>query len=163
MRRFRGRRIWYGASEMAWSSPSLSARCQNYARIPIRDTPRILCANALTTDWRSLASDAPETRPFSYILGNPPFVGHQWRDEKQTADMALAFHDLPTHGKLDFVCAWYNKAADMIQQSSARAAFVSTNSIVEGESVGILWPFLFERKKMQIDFAYRSFVWSNEA
>ena len=136
---------------------------QNYARIPIRDTPRILCANALATDWRTLAPDAPTTNPFSYILGNPPFVGHQWRDEKQAADMALAFHDLPTHGKLDFVCAWYNKAADLIQQSSARAAFVSTNSIVEGESVGILWPFLFERKKMQIDFAYRSFVWSNEA
>ncbi len=137
---------------------------QNYARIPIRDTPHILCANALTTDWRTLSpTPASSEKPFSYILGNPPFVGHQWRDEKQSADMALAFHDLPTHGKLDFVCAWYNKAADLIQGTCTRCAFVSTNSIVEGESVGILWSFLLEQKNMTINFAYRTFKWRNEA
>ena len=129
---------------------------QNYARIPIRDTPRILCANALATDWRSLASDAPETRPFSYILGNPPFVGFTYTTPEQKADMAVIF---PKVKNLDFVAAWYKKAADLIQGTSTRCAFVSTNSICQGEQVAPLWPTL----PVTIDFAYRTFKWRNEA
>ena len=129
---------------------------QNYARIPIRDTPHILCANALTTDWRSLASDAPETRPFSYILGNPPFVGFTYTTPEQKADMAVIF---PKVKNLDFVAAWYKKAADLIQGTSTRCAFVSTNSICQGEQVAPLWPTL----PVTIDFAYRTFKWRNEA
>ena len=76
--------------------------------------------------------------------------------------MKCAFHDLPKHGKLDYVCAWYNKAADYMASTKIMSAFVSTNSICQGESVGILWEFL-KRKKVEIQFAYRTFVWSSEA
>ena len=128
---------------------------QNYARIPIEDSPHILCANALTTDWKSLSSNATY-RPFSYILGNPPFVGFTYASAEQKADMAAIF---PKVKNLDFVTAWYKKAADLIQGTQTRCAFVSTNSICQGESVAPLW----SRLSVTIDFAYRTFKWHNEA
>ena len=136
---------------------------QNYARIPIRDTPRILCANALATDWRTLAPDPPATNPFSYILGNPPFNGARTMSPEQKADVVAVFGDTANVGNLDFVTAWYKKAADLIQGSSTRCAFVSTNSISQGEQVAILWKPLMERNHVVIDFAYRTFKWRNEA
>ena len=136
---------------------------QNYARIPIRDTPRILCANALATDWRTLAPDPPATNPFSYILGNPPFNGARTMSPEQKADVVAVFGDTANVGNLDFVTAWYKKAADLIQGSSTRCAFVSTNSISQGEQVAILWKPLMERSRVAIDFAYRTFKWRNEA
>jgi len=129
-----------------------------YARLPLTQSATIVHGNALRLDWESIVPK----QDLSYILGNPPFVGHQWRSADQAEDMKLAFNDLAKHGKLDYVTAWYNKAADYIQGTYIRAAFVSTNSIVQGESVGILWQHLFA-KNMQIAFAYRTFIWSNEA
>ena len=99
----------------------------------------------------------------NYLYGNPPFVGHQWRSKQQVEDMEIAFYDLKKHGKLDYVAAWYQKAADYIQGTKIRVAFVSTNSIVQGEPVAILWKFLFEKKKVEIQFAYQTFVWDSEA
>ena len=96
-------------------------------------------------------------------MGNPPFVGHQWRSKAQVADMEVAFYDLKKHGKLDYVTAWYQKAADYMQGTKIATAFVSTNSITQGESVGILWKFLFDKKNVEIQFAYRTFVWTSEA
>ena len=136
---------------------------QNYARIPIRDTPRILCANALATDWRSLAPDAPATNSFSYILGNPPFNGARTMSLEQKADVLAVFGDTAGVGNLDFVTAWYKKATDLIQGSATRCAFVSTNSISQGEQVATLWKPLMERNHVVIDFAYRTFKWRNEA
>ena len=135
---------------------------QNYARIPIRDTPHILCANALTTDWKSLSPD-PASRPFSYILGNPPFNGARMMSPEQKADVVAVFGETDNVGNLDFVTAWYKKAADLIQGSSTRCAFVSTNSICQGEQVAILWKPLIERLGITLNFAYRTFKWHNEA
>ena len=103
-------------------------------------------------------------KPYSYIIGNPPFVGHQYRSKEQAADMDLVFADIAdtNYGKLDYVCAWYKKALDLVAGTPTRAAFVSTNSIVQGESVAAMWKPLFE-KGLEIDFAHRSFVWDSDS
>jgi len=100
---------------------------------------------------------------FDYIMGNPPFVGHQYRSKSQMEDMDFVFSDFQTYGKLDYVAAWYKKAADIMQNTTIRTAFVSTNSICQGESVAIMWQPLFEKKKLEINFAYRTFRWNSES
>jgi hypothetical protein len=131
---------------------------KHFARIPLEKGAEIRCANAHRIDWEELVSK----NELSYILGNPPFVGHQWRNAEQQEDMRLVYKDAKNHGKLDYVCAWYQRAAEYMQGSSAKTAFVSTNSIVQGESVSTLWKPLFEQG-YEIGFAYSPFVWSNEA
>lgn len=100
---------------------------------------------------------------FDYILGNPPFIGHQWRSAQQMQDMELVFEDAKRAGRLDYVAAWYLKAAKYIQDTRTKVAFVSTNSISQGEQVGILWPLLFNKYGIKIHFAHRTFNWKNEA
>ena len=131
---------------------------QYFARIPIKDSPHIVCANALTTDWGELISrrDAEAQRGFDYIMGNPPFLGFTWQSDEQKADMRTLF---PKNKNLDFVCGWYKKANDLIQGAATRCAFVSTNSITQGEQVAALWKNL----NVEIDFACRTFKWHNEA
>ncbi len=124
---------------------------------PLKSYINIHEGNAIRTDWSQIVSPAELT----FIISNPPFVGHQLRTPEQVKDMQIAFHDLEKHGKLDYVCAWYNKAADFINGTQIRCAFVSTNSICQGESVSTLWQFLF--KKIHIDFAYQTFVWDSES
>ena len=100
---------------------------------------------------------------FDYIMGNPPFIGHQWRSEQQMKDMELVFGDAKKAGRLDYVAAWFLKSAQLIQNTKAKVAFVSTNSIAQGEQAGILWSLLFSFYKIKIHFAHRTFSWSNEA
>ena len=132
---------------------------QYYVRLPLRKSPTIVHGNALRTDWREIIT--PEA--LSYILGNPPFGGKQYQDAEQKADMAVVFTDVPGAGVLDFVAAWYRKATDYMAENPAiKAAFVSTNSITQGEQVGVLWPDLLKRG-VKIHFAHRTFQWSSEA
>lgn len=126
--------------------------------LPLKSYPNIHEGNALTDDWCKIV---PRDR-LNFIIGNPPFVGHQWRTAQQVDDMKIAFHDLDKHGKLDYVCAWYNKAVDFIAGTNIRCAFVSTNSICQGESVGSFWKFFFN-KSAHIDFAHQSFKWDSES
>lgn len=100
---------------------------------------------------------------FDYILGNPPFIGKQMQNEQQKADMDLVFNGVQGAGVLDYVAAWYMKAAQYIQNTRTKVAFVSTNSISQGEQVGVLWGVLFNFYKVKIHFAHRTFSWSNEA
>ena len=130
-----------------------------YARIPLKTTPHIVNGNALTINWADVL--VPER--CSYVLGNPPFVGKQFQTVEQKADMALVMRGMTGTGVLDFVTAWYVKATHYMTGNNAiRAAFVSTNSIVQGEQVGILWGWLLA-KGVHIHFAHRTFQWSNEA
>ena len=129
-----------------------------YVRIPLRKSATILCANALTTDWETVVPKAE----LSYILGNPPFVGAKWMDESQRADILSSIRHVPNYGLIDFVGAWYIKAADYIVNTTIQCAFVSTNSITQGEQVGALWGWLIP-KGVRINFAHRTFKWSNEA
>lgn len=100
---------------------------------------------------------------FDYILGNPPFIGKHLQNAQQKSDMELVFTGVKGAGLLDYVSAWYLKAAQYIQNTQTRVAFVSTNSISQGEQVGVLWSVLFNFYKVKIYFAHRTFSWSNEA
>lgn len=105
----------------------------------------------------------PIGRFFNYILGNPPFIGKQLQNESQKKDMESVFAGVQGAGVLDYVAAWYLKAAQYVQNNKTKVAFVSTNSISQGEQVSILWNVLFNLYKVKIHFAHRTFSWSNEA
>ena len=132
---------------------------QLYRRIPLKKSPHIVCGNALRIDWKTVLS--PEQ--CNYILGNPPFVGKQFMSTTQKADMAHICGRLKGSGVLDFVTGWFFKAAEYSKGSPIRCAFVSTNSIAQGEQPGILWRELFARDRMKIHFAHRTFPWESEA
>lgn len=130
-----------------------------FARIPLRTTPRIVHGNALRRDW----NDVLPAERCSFVLGNPPFIGHHYQSKDQKTDQALVMNSIPAHGVLDFVSNWYVKAVDYAQINPVvNVGFVSTNSIFQGEQVGILWGYLLARGA-RINFAHRTFRWSNEA
>jgi len=128
-------------------------------RLPLRSSPHIVVANALRTDWRTVLP--PEQ--CSFVLGNPPFVGKQFMIAEQKADMEVVCGRVKGSGVLDFVTGWYFKAAEYVKGTAIRCAFVSTNSISQGEQPGVLWAELFARHRMKIHFAHRTFPWESEA
>lgn len=126
--------------------------------VPLMTAPTIVCANALHKNWRDVL--APEQ--CTYVLGNPPFVGAKFMSDSQRADIAPIFAPLQSGGLLDYVAAWYVKATAYIAENPRIAvAFVSTNSITQGEQAGVLWPWLLGHG-VSIRFAHRTFQWSNE-
>jgi len=129
-----------------------------FARIPLETSAKIVCGNALTIDWEEVSP----ARNLSYIMGNPPFVGAKFMNDEQRKDVALVFGNMKNAGLLDFVAAWYVKAARMIKGTKICCAFVSTNSITQGEQVGALWSWMMA-EGMKIFFAHRTFQWNNEA
>ena len=130
-----------------------------YARIPLTASATIVCANALQLDWKSVV---PKEK-LNYIMGNPPFAGARNMSKEQKEDLLAVFEEVKNAGDLDYVAAWYGKAADYMLGTKIRAALVSTNSLCQGQSVAILWKYLVQRKNIHITFAYRTFKWSNEA
>lgn len=131
-----------------------------YARLPLRESAIIAHGNALTINWE----DIIKKDELNYIIGNPPFVGKRYQNKTQKQDMIRVFGDkYKGVGKLDYVSAWYKKAAEMINETNIKVAFVSTSSIVQGEQVQILWEALFCNNRIHFDFAYRTFIWNNEA
>lgn len=132
---------------------------QYFVRLPLKKSANIVHADALETDWGNVISK----NELSYIIGNPPFIGHQWRNDAQKKGMEKVFGDAKRAGRLDYVTAWYLKAAQYIQQTKIKVAFVSTNSIVQGEQTSILWEQLFNQYNIKIHFAHRTFKWNNEA
>jgi hypothetical protein len=135
-----------------------------FARIPLVATPHIVHGNALALDWNDVL---PAAR-CAFVLGNPPFIGAKFMGDAQRADAQAVFDGVESGGLLDFVAAWYVKATryalGAVAQSGAapRCAFVSTNSITQGEQVGVLWGWLLAQG-VKIGFAHRTFRWSNEA
>ncbi len=117
----------------------------------------IRVGNAISERWE----DFVDREKLSYIIGNPPYVGARLMTPSQKADMKLVFGTLSGLGNLDYVAAWYKKTAEFIAGTDIRAAFVSTNSISQGEQASILWKELVYKHGMEIDFAYRTFVWNN--
>ncbi len=103
--------------------------------------------------------------PYDYIFGNPPFLGHHFQSEAQKKDMQIVFSGTKGYGVLDYVCAWYIKAAKYLQTCNkmVKCAFVSTSSVSQGEQIGILWNQLLNFYKIKIHFAHRTFKWINEA
>jgi N-6 DNA Methylase len=132
---------------------------QYFARLPLTKSANITHANALRTDWASIL----KVSELTYIVGNPPFIGHTWQSETQKQDQTQIMGAMQAYGVLDYVCNWYVKAVDLIAQNpSIHCAFVSTNSITQGEQVGLLWPSLL-RRGVRINFGHRTFVWTSEA
>ena len=132
---------------------------QYFARLPLKTAPHIVHGNALTMDWAALI--APQQ--LRYIVGNPPFVGAKMLSEQQRQDVDAVFHDTRNAGLLDYVSCWYRKAVDYCAANPAiRCAFVSTNSITQGEQVGVLWGDLLARG-ICLHFAHRTFQWNSEA
>lgn len=140
-------------------------------RLPLKKSAVIKHGNALRIDWQSLIEPLPWEKgeqKFDYIFGNPPFVGHQWRNTEQMRDMEMVFGNTRRAGRLDYVTGWYIKAAQYMAMYDTsghltKCAFVSTNSISQGEQVSILWSELFKKFKVKINFAHRTFKWNNEA
>ena len=126
--------------------------------LPLKTNAFIVEGNALRVDWESVV---PKSK-LNYIMGNPPFVGARLMGKEQKADVNTIFPGWKNAGNLDYVCCWYKKASDMMQGTSVRSALVSTNSVVQGESVANLWKPLFD-DGVHIDFAYRTFRWDSEA
>lgn len=132
----------------------------NYANIPLTGAPHILHGDALETDWSGLL---PPER-CSYIMGNPPFIGAKFQSELQRAQVRRIAGLGGSGGTLDYVAAWFIKAGQFAKANPRiRVAFVSTNSICQGEQVAQLWPILFDRFGLEIAFAHRTFNWFSEA
>jgi len=130
-----------------------------FQRIPLRAAPHIKCANALRFDWNELLP----SKECSYVLGNPPFVGKKEQNAAQKADHDLIWDRIKGSGILDYVTCWYVKAGHYARQTNIRCAFVSTNSISQGEQVGVLWSRLLNEFGFKIHFAHTTFAWQSEA
>lgn len=132
---------------------------QYYTRLPLKKSANIVHGNSLELDWGEVVN----RDELSYILGNPPFIGSKLLNPIQRIEMESLFTGIKNGKILDYVTAWYLKASRFIQGSKIKVAFVSTNSISQGEQVGVLWKELFENYGIKIHFAHQTFNWSNEA
>jgi hypothetical protein len=132
---------------------------QSYLRIPLKKSPSIRNVDALEIDWAEVLP--PEK--CSFVFGNPPFIGAKYQSEKQRAQIIRVAALGGSGGSLDYVCAWFIKAGEYLRWSRAKIAFVATNSITQGEQVAQLWPLIFDRYKLEIAFAHRTFKWLSDA
>ena len=137
---------------------------QSYARIPLKRSPHIRCADALEMDWEDLLP----ARECSYVFGNPPFGGAKFQSPQQRAQVRRIAALGGSGGTLDYVTAWFITAGGYVRKSGqpgerVRIGFVATNSITQGEQVAQLWPILFDRCGLEIAFAHRTFVWGSDA
>ncbi len=149
--------LWIAESQMMEETALILQRHLDF--LPLKSYSNIVYANALQTDWATVI--APDN--LHYIMGNPPFVGARFMSPQQKEDLLSVFGEKWKNvGNLDFVSAWYKKAMDMIVNTNIRCAFVSTNSICQGESVANLWGPLM-KDGLSIDFAHRTFRWDSEA
>jgi hypothetical protein len=132
---------------------------QYFARLPLKKSAMIINGDALKEDWESIVSK----KELSYILGNPPFIGSKLMTQNQRDTIIKEFDNIQGSGVLDYVTGWYIKAAKYIQGKNIKVAFVSTNSIVQGEQTSILWGQMLNKYHIKIHFGHRTFKWSNEA
>lgn len=129
-----------------------------YNRLPLKAKANIVCDNALRLDWPEVLT----ANKCSFVMGNPPFIGAKFMSQSQRDDIEPILKPLKNGGLLDYVAAWYVKAAQYIQNNPAvPVAFVSTNSITQGEQVGALWDWMLIQN-IKISFAHRTFRWNNE-
>ena len=128
--------------------------------LPLKPSGHIVCGNACRLDWNTVCPHTPEDEV--YIMGNPPYLGSSMQDENQKEDLEIVCGHFKNYKNLDYIASWFYKGAKYISGFNAKCAFVSTNSICQGDSVALLWPNIFA-KNVEIDFAYQSFKWSNNA
>lgn len=132
--------------------------------LPLKSYTQIVEDNSLRIDWNSVVNKSD----LNYIIGNPPFIGYKEKDESQKEDLIkectnLNGDTIKNVGSLDYVSGWYYKAIKYIANTNIKVAFVSTNSITQGEQVALMWKTLIEEYGLKINFAYRTFIWDSEA
>ncbi|MDD6080578.1 MAG: N-6 DNA methylase [bacterium] len=131
----------------------------NTHALPLKNITQIVCGNACRLDWNEVCPHTAEEEVF--VFGNPPYLGGKLQSKSQKADVISVLGHLPSFKNLDYISIWFYKAAEYINDYS-KYAFVSTNSIVQGEQVAMIWPYILE-KETEIIFAYKPFKWSNNA
>ena len=149
--------LWIAESQMMKETEDVVHMSLDF--LPLKSYANITEGNALRLDWESVVSK----EKLNYIMGNPPFVGASMMTKTQKDEAVAVFGKGKRVNSIDYVGAWYHKAAALLQGTSARAAFVSTNSITQGEQVAPLWEKLLNQYHAHIDFAHRTFKWSSEA
>ena len=154
--------LWIAESQMMQETEGIVHMQLDF--LPLKTNASIIEANALRIDWNSLIHNDR----LSYIMGNPPFVGYSLQSPEQKSDILNIYKDekgkpYKTAGKIDYVSGWYWKASELMVGTAIKTAFVSTNSITQGEQVAAIWKPLYERFGIHIDFAYRTFIWDSEA
>ncbi len=154
--------LWIAESQMMQETAKIAHFDDDF--LPLKTIAVIVEGNALTMDWNEVCPK----EELSYIMGNPPFVGYSNQSEAQKLETRTIFSDengkeYKNAGKIDYVANWYFKACQYMQGTSICAAFVSTNSVTQGELVAFIWKPLYERFGVDIIFAYRTFLWDSEA
>ncbi len=154
--------LWIAESQMMKETEDVVHMSLDF--LPLKSYANIIEGNALRMDWNEVV---PKEK-LHYIMGNPPFVGYSLQSKAQKEDILSVYVDekgksYKTAGKIDYVAGWYFKAAQFIQNTEIRTAFVSTNSITQGEQVAGVWKPLYDRFGIHIDFAHRTFRWDSEA
>lgn len=154
--------LWIAESQMMKETEEIVHTSLDF--FPLKSYANIVEGNALRIDWESVVPKAD----LNYIMGNPPFVGYSLQNKDQKDDILSIYVDekgkpYKTAGKIDYVAGWYFKAALLMQDTNIRTAFVSTNSITQGEQVAGVWKPLYDRFGIHIDFAHRTFRWDSEA
>ena len=154
--------LWIAESQMMKETEEIVHMHLDF--LPLTSYANIVEGNALRIDWETVVSKAK----LNYVMGNPPFVGYSLQSKAQKEDILCIYVDekgkpYKTAGKIDYVAGWYFKASQMMVGTSIRTAFVSTNSITQGEQVAGVWKPLYDRFGIHIDFAHRTFRWDSEA
>lgn len=154
--------LWIAESQMMKETEDIVHTSLDF--LPLKSYANIIEGNALQLDWESVI---PKYK-LNYIMGNPPFIGYSLQSKEQKEDILSIYIDekgkpYKTAGKIDYVSGWYFKAAQFINGTNIRTAFVSTNSITQGEQVAGVWKPLYDRFGIHIDFAHRTFRWDSEA
>lgn len=154
--------LWIAESQMMKETEDVVHMTLNF--LPLKSYTNITEGNALRVDWEDVVSKDE----LNYIMGNPPFVGYSLQSKDQKEDILKIYVDekgkpYKTAGKIDYVSGWYFKAAQFMKGTNIRTAFVSTNSITQGEQVAGVWKPLYDRFNVHIDFAHRTFIWDSEA
>ena len=149
--------LWIAESQMMKETEDIMHMSLDF--LPLKSYANIVEGNALRLDWESVVPK----QELNYIMGNPPFVGASMMTKEQKAEAVAIFGKIKFSNSIDYVGAWYYKAAEFAVETCIRIAFVSTNSITQGEQVAPLWETLYKRYCIHIDFAYRTFRWDSEA
>lgn len=148
--------LWIAESQMMKETEAIINSHLEF--LPLKSYANIIEGNALELNWDSVISK----QSLSYIMGNPPFLGGMMMNRKQKSEIATVLTDIKGVGEMDYVVAWYYKAAELMEGTTIRAAFVSTNSICQGQQAVTVWKPLFERG-IKINFAHKTFIWDSEA
>ena len=154
--------LWIAESQMMKETEDIVH--MNLDFLPLKSYANITESNALKINWESIV---PKNE-LDYIMGNPPFVGYSLQTKEQKADIQSVYTDetgkiYKTAGKVDYVACWYFKVAEYMMNTMIKTAFVSTNSITQGEQVEAVWKPIYERFGIHIEFAHRTFRWDSEA